>query len=65
MAETTEYRYLGSHAHEFEIGEKRVQVGYGDYIKLSADDLKVEANAMVKDDLMEITDKAKGKEGKA
>jgi hypothetical protein len=28
------YRFIGEHAHEFEVGDARVQVGPGDFIEL-------------------------------
>lgn len=37
------FRYIGDHAHEFEKGDKRVQVGNGEFIDLTAEEQKDES----------------------
>lgn len=44
---TTQYRFVGSHAEEIAVGDKRVPVGPGDFVNLSDDDLKQEGNAVL------------------
>lgn len=42
---TKQYRFLGMHAEELEVGDTRPQVGYGDFIELSPEDIKKERTA--------------------
>jgi hypothetical protein len=45
MANTKEeYRFVGNHPQEFQLGDKVVMVGTGDFITMSADDYKLVEN---------------------
>lgn len=56
--EKREYRYMGSHGIELEVGETRPQVGFGDFIELSADDIKVDSTKeLIKAGVLVDTDK--------
>lgn len=55
---TKEYRFMGIHAEELEVGDTRPQVGYGDFIDLSPEDVKNEKTAgLIKSKLLVDTNK--------
>lgn len=57
-AEVKNYRYVGDHGIELEVGDTRPQLGFGDFIELSADDIKVDSTKdLISDGLLIPIDK--------
>ncbi len=55
MANDT-HRWVGNHAQEVAVGDKRVMLAFGDFVALKADDLKNPDNAHLLEskELMEL-----------
>lgn len=60
----TEYRWIGNHAEQISIGDKRVPVAPGDFVELSTADAESSDNSIwLESGLLLVTGTAAKKEG--